>query len=135
MIDIRFKTYLSVLYIVAGSLMTASGLIVLLRGGLPIWIIIGPLILATGITALAKPFMTYDIGQASLYVRGPFGNTVRTFGAVKGERIVLNGKDIVRLLPDGRQKKLSVISANLDDVGRLMRYLPSPQQPPAPNQG
>ena len=131
-IEIRHKSSTSILFIVAGSILLAIGLTALLLDALSYWLLLGPLFIAGGIVSRSKPFMVYDIGQGALFVYGPLGNKVRTFGAPKGERIVFDGTQVMRLRADGSQKRVRTGSGNPEDVQRLHQTLWSLQQPPAP---
>jgi hypothetical protein len=131
-VDIRYKPFISVMYIVGGSLfLLLSVLSLLLQERVSFWLVLGPLFIVAGIVSRTKHFLRFDIAQGALYMYGPFGNRVRTYGAPKGERIVFDGTDIMRLRADGKQKKVRTAQTALpEDLQRLQHTLWSLQQQP-----
>ncbi|HEU5128187.1 MAG TPA: hypothetical protein VFU12_09375 [Glycomyces sp.] len=131
-VDVRYKPSLSVMLIVAGSLfvLLATLLLALEERGSS-WIVLGPIFIVMGVLSRSNHFLRFDIGQGTLYMYGPLGNRVRTYGAPKGERIVFDGANVMRLRADGTQKKVRTAStAHPEDLQRLQQTLWSLQQQP-----
>ncbi|WP_026929597.1 hypothetical protein [Glycomyces tenuis] len=135
-VRVRHKPYLSIMMLIAGALGLVAGALSL-TADTPsvsiIWIVVGPLFLANGIMSFTKPVATYDMRQWNLYLYNPLGIRIRTYGAAKGERIVFDGTNIMRLCADGSQKRVNLsLSAHREDLQRLQQTLWSlQQQPPA----
>lgn len=127
-VKVRYKNSASVLYIVAGSVLIACGLLILLLDALSFWLILGPLLLAAGIVMRSMPFMTFEPAQGALYLHGPFGNRVRTFGAPKGQRLYFDGTALMRVGADGNPKKIRTGSANPTDLQHLHQAVWAGQQ-------
>lgn len=131
-ITVRHKPSLSVVFIVLGAVLLALGLLVLLADVFSMWIVIGPLFIVMGILFRSNPFMTFEVAQGNLYAHNAFGGRVRKWGAIKGERIVFDGANLMRLRADGTQKKVRTFSGHPEDVQYLQQTVWSLQQrPPA----
>ncbi|MCH7231938.1 hypothetical protein L0U85_13900 [Glycomyces sp. L485] len=128
-IEVRYKSSTSVLLIVAGSIFLAFGVLALVLGTFSLWLILGAILLAGGIVSRSKPFLVFDAGQSTMYMYGLLGNRVRTYGAAKGEQLVFDGTNIMRLTAAGKQKKIRIGSGAPEDVKRLQQTLWSMQQP------
>ncbi|HLU28911.1 MAG TPA: hypothetical protein VKZ65_10770 [Glycomyces sp.] len=136
-IDVRYKPSLSVVYIVGGSLfLLLSVLSILLQEPISVWLVLGPVFIVVGVLMRSKRFLRFEPAQGALYMYGPLGNRVRTYGAPKGERIVFDGANIMRLRADGKQKKVRTAStAHPEDLQRLQHALWSLQQQPPTRPG
>ncbi|GAB3223653.1 hypothetical protein GCM10027447_11590 [Glycomyces halotolerans] len=123
-IKVRYKPYVGVLYIAAAALMTGSGLLALVQNTFsPVWLIVGPFLLVAGILSLFNPFLTFDVTQGNLYMHGPLGNKVRTYGAAKGERLYFDGGEVMRVRQDGSQKRIGTGSGRAEEVQHLKQTL------------
>ncbi|WP_026925037.1 hypothetical protein [Glycomyces arizonensis] len=132
LITVRHKPSNSVLFIVFGSVLLALSLALLFADRFSVWIAIGPLFIVAGILSRSAPFMTFDIAQGNLYMHNLFGGRVRKWGAIKSERIVFDGANLVRLRADGTQKKVRTSAGRPEDVQYLQQTVWSLQQrPPA----
>lgn len=131
-IEVRHKASVSVMFIVSGSILLGLGVLTLFLEMFSLWVVLGPLFLVTGIVSRSKPFLSFDLGQGSMHVYGPLGNRVRTYGTPKGERIVFDGANVVRLRADGGRKKIRTSSGEPADVQRLQQTLWSLQQSQGP---
>lgn len=131
-VDVRYKPSLSVMYLVAGSLFLVLAVLMFVTAErVSFWIVLGPLFIVVGVLSRTNHFLRFDIGQGTLYMYGPLGNRVRTYGAPKGERIVFDGANVMRLRADGTQKKVRTAStAHPEDLQRLQQTLWSLQQQP-----
>ncbi|WP_100444255.1 hypothetical protein [Glycomyces xiaoerkulensis] len=127
-ITVRHRTVASVMFIVCGALFLLLGVLALTGDGPAVWLILGPVILAAGIVSRFVPFIRFQPATATLIMHGPFGNRVRTFGAPKGERLYFDGSNIMRLKPDGKQKRVGTGSGEPADVQRLQQTLLGMQQ-------
>ncbi|THV28381.1 hypothetical protein [Glycomyces paridis] len=128
-VTVKIGTGLSVLYIVLGALFLLLAIVQLLTGDVNIPIVLGPLFLAMGLLSLSRPYCTYDTASGALGLYSPLGFQVRSYGAPKGERIYFDpaqGK-IMRALPGGQQKKVSVFGVNKSELARLVSVLPQHQ--------
>lgn len=132
MVEVRHKPYMSVLFLIAGSIGLVLGPLSLFTGRslYGVWLLIGPVFLAMGVMTRIKPFVAYDVGRANLYLYSPLGYRVRTFGAARGERIVFDGANVLRLAADGSTKRVNVSSGRPEDLGRLCQTLWALQQGP-----
>ncbi|SDD17958.1 hypothetical protein [Glycomyces harbinensis] len=129
LVSVKVSTGLSVLYMVVGGLFILLALIALLAGAISFYLILGPLFLAMGILTLMRPYCIYDTATGALGLFSPLGFQVRSFGAPKGERIYYNPATakVMRALPNGAQKKVSMFGVNKDQLARLIATLPQHQ--------
>lgn len=124
----RWKTVWPVLYIVAGGLFLLLALIALTQGGISLYLILGPLLLAMGILSLTMPIYSYEPPTGAFYMHHPFGYRMRTWGAPKGERLWWDGTNLMRILPDGKQKRVKLNYGRPEEVGAIVQAIAAQQQ-------
>ena len=128
-VTVRLATGFSVLFIVTGALFLLLALLALLGGAISFHFVLGPLFLAMGIVTLSRPYCTYDTATGALGLFSPLGFQVRAYGAPKGERIYFDPANakVMRALPNGAQRKVSMVGVNKDELARLRSVLPQYQ--------
>ena len=128
-VTVRLSTGLSVTYIVLGSLFILTALLQLLTGDVNLAIVLGPLFLVLGILFLSRPYCSFDTSTGELALFSPLGFKVRSYGAPKGERIYFDRTQakVMRALPNGQQKKVSMFGVNKEELARLVGTLPQHQ--------
>jgi hypothetical protein len=128
-VTVKLSTGFSVLYIVLGSLFLLLALVQLLGGQVNVAVVLGPLFLAMGLLTLSRPYCAYDTATGALSLFSPLGFQVRSYGAPKGERIYFDpaGAKVMRALPNGAQKKVSMVGVDKDQLARLISVLPQHQ--------
>jgi hypothetical protein len=128
-IPVKLSTGFSVLYLVAGGLFLLVALLNLLSGGVSFHVILGPLFLVMGIMSFVKPYCVYDSATGALYLYSPLGFQLRAYGSPRNERIYFDPakSKVMRAQPNGKQRKVSMVGANRDDLARLLAALPQHQ--------
>jgi hypothetical protein len=129
LIPVKLSTGFSVLYLVAGGLFLLIGLLTLLGGGVSFHIILGLLFLVMGIMSFTRPYCVYDSATGALHLYSPLGFQVRAYGSPKNERIYFDPAKakVMRAQPNGKQRKVSMVGVNRDDLARLLAALPQHQ--------
>jgi hypothetical protein len=129
LIPVKLSTGFSVLYLVAGGLFLLVALLAMLAGGISFYLILGPLFVVMGIMSFVKPYCVYDSATGALYLYSPLGFQVRAYGSPKNERIYFDPakSKVMRAQPNGKQRKVSMVGVNRDDLARLLAALPQHQ--------
>lgn len=131
-IKIRFSTGYSTTMVVLGSLILATVIIALLADTsvVNVNLFLGPLILLIGILSFSRPICSYEPATGTLRQNALIGPVVRTYGAPKGERLWFDGKKVLRVLPNGKQKNVWLTFSNKEDKARLIQVITAQQQAP-----
>lgn len=132
LVPVRYGTGLSVLWLVAGGLFLLLGLIALAAGAFSLHLILGVLFTLFGVLSFFKPYAVYDAATGALYLYSPLGFQVRAYGAPKGERVYFDPakSKVVRAMPNGAQRKVSMVGVNREDLARLIQALYAANQAP-----
>ncbi|MFG3340134.1 hypothetical protein [Glycomyces sp. NPDC048151] len=122
----RLSTVQRVLFIVLGSLLFVIALLVLVAGGVSVYLVLGPLFLLMGILSSTNPYLRFDTSNGAMYLYSPLGFKSHTYGAPKGENIyyqAATGK-IMRALPNGAHRKVSTFGVDRNELARIIAALP-----------
>ncbi|MCC3762030.1 hypothetical protein K3N28_02960 [Glycomyces sp. TRM65418] len=126
LIPVRLGTGFSVLYLVAGGLFLIIALLTMLAGAVSFHLVLGPLFLLMGILSFFRPYCVYDAATGALHLYSPLGFQLRTYGAPRNERIYFDPANakVMRALPNGRQRKVTMVGVNRDELARMLAALP-----------
>ncbi|PRY57363.1 hypothetical protein [Glycomyces artemisiae] len=127
-LKVRYKTWYPVLFTVVGAVWTVVGVLNLLVGAFAIGIITGPLFLLVGILTFSNPYASYEPATGTVYLHSPLGFKAATYGAAKGERLWFDGTNVLRILPDGRQKKVNLKIGRPEEVAQVVQAVGAAQQ-------
>lgn len=129
LISVKLGTGFSVLYLVAGTLFLLIGLLSALAGAFSFHMILGPLFLLLGILSFFRPYCGYDSATGTLYLYSPLGFQLRAYGSPKNERIYFDParSKVMRALPNGKHRKVSMVGVNREELARLLAALPQHQ--------
>jgi hypothetical protein len=129
LITVKAGTGMSVLWLVVGSLLLLVGLLAAAAGAFSIHLITGSLFLVIGVMSFSKPYCGYDSATGTLYLYSPLGFQLRAYGSPKNERIYFDPTQakVMRALPNGKQRKVSMVGVNRDELARLLAALPQHQ--------
>ncbi|MEU6247798.1 hypothetical protein [Glycomyces sp. NPDC047010] len=125
-LKIRYKTWYPVLFTVVGAVWAVVGVLNLVAGVFALGIITGPLFLLIGILTFSNPFASYEAGTISMH--SPLGFKVSAYGAAKGERLWFDGTNVLRVQPDGRQKKVNLKIGRPEEVALVVQAIGAAQQ-------
>ncbi|MFB9659926.1 hypothetical protein ACFQS3_09165 [Glycomyces mayteni] len=125
-LKVRYKTWYPVLFTVVGALLLVIGVLNLLVGEFQVAVILGPLLLLIGILTFVNPYASYEAG--TVYLHSPLGFRAGTYGAAKGERLWFDGTNVLRILPDGKQKKVNLKVGRPEEVALVLQAIGAAQQ-------
>ncbi|THV34608.1 hypothetical protein [Glycomyces buryatensis] len=127
-IRVRYATGYSITMTVVSSVLLIVGVVALLGGVLSFYLLTGTLLLIFGILSFSRPYYSYDPATGTLVMYALIGKFNKTYGSPKGEQVYFNGVQVMRSLPNGKQRKLPGFGVNKEDVGRLAQVLVAVQQ-------
>lgn len=136
-ITVKASTGMSVLWLVAATIFLLTGIMAALLAGafsiigslFLLLLVIGPLFLVIGILSFFKPCCGYDSATGALHLYSALGFQVRAYGSPKNERIYTDPAKarVMRALPNGTHRQVSMVGVNRDDLARLIAALPQHQ--------
>ncbi|GAA1672815.1 hypothetical protein GCM10009830_18780 [Glycomyces endophyticus] len=129
-VKVKYKTWAPILFTVAGALWLVVALMNVLVGTFSIGIITGPLFVLIGILTFSQPLASYELATGALHMHSPLGFKTATYGAPKGERLWFDGTNLMRVMADGRQKKVNLKAGRPEDVAQVVQAVAGAQQQP-----
>ncbi|WP_335986033.1 hypothetical protein [Glycomyces sp. MUSA5-2] len=125
---VRYKAGYSVTQMVFGGFFLVLGLFF---AGIPgstgngfMVMFAGLMLLLLGVLAYNRPYCTLEPAEGALYMHPLVGGRGRAIGAPRGQRLYLDGSDIMCAVPNGRERRLNLgFAANAEDLDRLKAAL------------
>jgi hypothetical protein len=116
------------------GLLTAFGAVTLIAGltlmtsvagaGATGFILSGIISLTIGILQFAKPYCVYEPAAGALRLIDVFGYKDKIHGTPAGEHLYSNGRNLIRVTPDGRHLPVKTWPGHPEDLPRLFAALP-----------
>jgi hypothetical protein len=127
-LKVRYKTWYPVLCTVVGAVWTVVGVLNLMAGVFAIGIVTGPLFLLMGILTFTSPYASYEFATGALHLHSPLGFRAASYGPPKGERLWFDGTNVLRLMQNGKQKRVNLRIGRPEEVAPLVQAITAAQQ-------
>ncbi|WP_026929848.1 hypothetical protein [Glycomyces tenuis] len=131
-IEVRYRTFVPVAYLVTGSLAIPVGVFAIVT---QLWDLqflfgVGVVFLVIGARMRSRPYGAYDVKAKALVVYWFSTRRVRwTFGTPNGERLVVDDGRIRRIDADGRVKTVVILwDCDPEDRARLVQVIESQER-------
>ncbi|MQM25913.1 hypothetical protein [Glycomyces albidus] len=127
-LKVRYKTWYPVTLTVVGAVWAVVGVLNLLTGAFAIGLVTGPLFLLIGILTFTNPYLSYDFATGAVHLHSPLGFRAATYGPPKGERLWFDGTDLLRILPNGKQKRVNLRLCRPEETAPVLQAVTAAQQ-------